>query len=324
MRAAVVTEFGEPSVIRIQEWADPVPADGQVLVEVEVADMIFVETAIRRGQHGGFFNVKPPYVPGGRFGGRVRATGPGVPDTWVGKTVVGRGVDFGAHAELVLAAVDTLTEVPAGLNLETAVAVTGDGFTSLLLEQLAPDLQGKDVLITASAGGMGLLLIQLAHRAGAHVIAAARGRAKLDLSKAQGADVVIDYSQPGWEKAVLEATGNRGADVVLDGAGGELGATAFGVVKDGGWFSAHGAPSGTFAAYDPAEAERRGITVTGIADLRVDIVSTPVTDAIVLQRAAAGDLVPVVDQVFDLDHVADAHTALEQRALLGKALIRVR
>ncbi|GAB3953072.1 zinc-binding dehydrogenase [Kribbella albertanoniae] len=324
MRAAVVTEFGEPSVIRIQEWPDPVPADGQVLVEVEVADMIFVETAIRRGQHGGFFDVKPPYVPGTRFGGRVRATGPGVPETWVGKTVVGRGVDFGAHAELVVAAVDTLTEVPAGLNLETVVAVTGDGFTSLMLEQLAPDLHGKDVLITASAGGMGLLLIQLAHRAGAHVIAAARGQAKLDLSKAQGADVVIDYSQPGWEKAVLEATGNRGADVVFEGAGGELGATAFSVVKDGGWFSAHGAPSGSFALYDPAEAERRGITVKGIVDLRVDIVSTPVTGELVLQRAAAGDLVPVVDQVFDLDQVADAHTAIEQRALLGKALIRVR
>ncbi|GAA1711307.1 zinc-binding dehydrogenase [Kribbella yunnanensis] len=324
MRAAVVTEFGEPSVIRIQEWPDPVPADGQVLVEVEVADMIFVETAIRRGLHGGFFDVKPPYVPGSRFGGRVRATGPGVPETWVGKTVIGRGVDFGAHAELVLATVDTLTEVPDGLNLETVVAVSGDGFTTLLLEQLAPDLQGKDVLITASAGGMGLLLIQLAHRAGAHVIAAARGQAKLDLSKAQGADVVIDYSEPGWEKAVLEATGNRGADVVFEGAGGELGATAFGVVKDGGWFSAHGAPSGGFAAYDPADAERRGITVKGIADLRVDIISTPVTDALVLQRAAAGDLVPVVDRVFNLDQVAEAHTAIEQRALLGKALIRVR
>ncbi|TDD59303.1 alanine dehydrogenase [Kribbella antibiotica] len=322
MRAAVVTEFGEPSVIRIQEWPDPVPAEGQVLVEVEVADMIFVDAAIRRGHHGGYFDVTPPFVPGSRFGGRVRATGPGVSDTWIGKTVVGRSVDFAAHAELVVAASDSLTETD--LNLETAVAVTGDGFTTLLLEQLAPDLQGKDVLITASAGGMGLLLIQLAHRAGARVIAAARGQAKLDLSQAQGADVVIDYSQPGWEKSVLEATGGRGADVVFEGAGGELGTTAFGVVKDGGWFSAHGAPSGTFATYDPAEADRRGITVKGIEDLRVDLVATTVTDAAVLQRAAAGDLVPVVDRVFDLDHVAEAHTALEQRVLLGKALIRVR
>ena len=324
MRAAVVTEFGGPSVIRVQEWADPVPADGQVLVEVEVADIIFVDTAIRQGLHGGFFSVEPPYVPGNRFGGRVRAAGPGVPDSWIGKTVVGRGVDFGAHAELVVAAVDTLTEVPAGLNLETVVAVTGDGYTTLLLEQLAPDLLGMSVLITASAGGMGLLLTQLAHRAGAQVIAAARGQAKLDLSKAQGADVVIDYSEPGWEKAVLEATDGRGADVVFEGAGGELGAAAFRVVKDGGWFSAHGAPSGGFAVYDPAEAERRGITVKGIADLRVDLISTPVTEELVLQRAAAGDLTPVVDQVFDLEHLADAHTALEQRTLLGKALIRVR
>jgi NADPH2:quinone reductase len=233
-------------------------------------------------------------------------------------------VGFVAHAELVRAQVAGLVEVPAGLNLETVVAVAGDGLTALMLEDLAPSMQGKGVLITASAGGMGLLLIQLAHKAGAHVIAAARGQAKLELSKAQGADVVIDYSLPGWEKSGLEATNNEGADIVFEGAGGELGATAFSVVKDGGWFSAHGAPSGGFAAYDAADAERRGITVKGINDLRADTTTTTVTVADVIARALAGDLAPVVDKVYDLDHVADAHTALEQRTLLGKALIRVK
>jgi NADPH:quinone reductase len=323
MRAAVVTEFGGPEVIRTQEWPDPVPAAGQVLVEVEVADVIFVETAIRRGQHGQFFDVTPPYVPGGSLGGRVRAVGPGVAADWIGQTVVGRAAGFGAHAEFALAATDGLVKAPTGLNLETAVGVFGDGFTALMLEELAPPMEGKEVLVTASAGGMGLLLIQLAHKAGAHVIAAARGQAKLDLSKAQGADVVVDYSKPGWDKLVLEATGNRGADIVFEGAGGELGATAFTVVKDGGWFSAHGAPSGGFAAYDATDAERRGVTVKGIVDLRADSTSTTVTGADVLARAVAGDLVPVIDRVYDLDHVADAHTALEQRTLLGKALIRV-
>ncbi|WP_406052956.1 zinc-binding dehydrogenase [Kribbella sp. NBC_00889] len=321
MRAAVVTEFGRPEVIRTQEWPDPVPAAGQVLVEVEVADVIFVETAIRRGQHSQFFDVTPPYVPGGSLGGRVRAVGPGVADDWIGQTVVGRAVGFGAHAELAVAAADGLVKAPAGLNLETAVGVFGDGFTALMLEELAPPMQGKEVLVTASAGGMGLLLTQLAHKAGAHVIAAARGQAKLDLSKAQGADVVVDYSRPGWDKLVLDAT--NGADIVFEGAGGELGATAFTIVKDGGWFSAHGAPSGGFAAYDAAEAERRGITVKGIVDLRADSTTTTVSGAAVLERAVAGDLVPVIDQTYDLDHVADAHTALEQRTLLGKALIRV-
>jgi NADPH2:quinone reductase len=323
MRAAVVTEFGTPDVIKTQDWPDPEPDAGEVVIEVAVADVIFVETAIRRGQHSQFFNVNPPYVPGGSLAGTVRSVGPDVSTDWIGKTVLGRATGFGAHAELARASAAGIVEVPAELNLETAIAVFGDGFTALMLEDLAPPMEGKEVLVTASAGGMGLLLIQLAHKAGAHVIAAARGQAKLDLSKAQGADVVIDYSKPGWEKLVLEVTNNHGADIVFEGAGGQLGATAFTVVRDGGWFSAHGAPSGGFAAYDADEAVRRGITVKGIGDLRADTTSTTITGAEVIARAVAGDLKPVVDQVYDLDHLADAHTALEQRTLLGKALIRV-
>ncbi|WUJ71086.1 zinc-binding dehydrogenase [Kribbella soli] len=322
MRAAVVTKFGEPDVIEIRDLPDPEPGAGQVLVEVGFADVIFVETAIRRGQHGKFFDVEPPYVPGGTLGGRVRAVGPGVPTDWIGKTVVGRADGFGADAELALTTTD-LVEVPPELDLQTAVAVYGDGFTALMLEELAPSMTGRDVLITASAGGMGLLLIQLAHQAGAHVIAAARGEEKLRLSRAQGADVLIDYSKPSWEKLVLEATNNRGADIVFEGAGGELGAAAFSVVKDGGWFSAHGAPSGNFAAIDPAEAARRGVTLKGIMDLRADSTTTTITGANVITRAAAGDLVPVIDQLYDLDHVSAAHQALENRTLRGKALIRV-
>ncbi|GAA0932190.1 zinc-binding dehydrogenase [Kribbella koreensis] len=324
MRAAVVTRFGGAEVIEVQDWPEPVAGAGQVLVDIELTDLIFVETAIRNGEHGGFFDVKPPYVPGNSFGGTVREVGPGVDEQWVGRRVIGRTVDFGAHAEVGVAAVAELVEVPAELNLETAVAAAGDGFTTLLLEQLSPDLQGKEVLITAAAGGMGVLLVQVAHKAGAHVIAAARGQAKLDLVKAQGADVVIDYSVDGWQKSVLEATNNEGVDVAFEGAGGELGAAAFSTVKDGGWFSAHGAPSGGFAKYDPAEAERRNITVKGIMDLRIDNLQTTITGADVLQRVTRGDLIPVIDRTFTLDQLADAHTAVEGRSLLGKALIRIR
>ncbi|HZX08002.1 zinc-binding dehydrogenase [Kribbella sp.] len=321
MRAAVVTAFGGPEVIETREVPDPVPAAGQVLVEVDTADVIFVETAIRRGEHGKFFDVEPPYVPGGNLGGRVRATGPGVPADWIGKTVVGRPPNFGGHAELAVLAPEV--ELPPELDLRTAVAVYGDGFTALMLEELAPSMTGQNVLITASAGGMGLLLIQLAHKAGARVIAAARGAEKLALSRAQGADVLIDYSKPGWDKLVLDATGNQGADIVFDGAGGELGSTAFAVTRNGGWLSAHGAPSGTFATIDPATADHRGITVKGIMDLRADSTTTTVTPHQVLTRAADGDLRPVIDHLYDLAHVADAHRALETRTLHGKALIRV-
>ncbi|MEV6417805.1 zinc-binding dehydrogenase [Kribbella sp. NPDC051718] len=324
MRAAVVTEFGGVEVIEVQDWPEPIAGAGQVLVEIELTDLIFVETAIRKGEHGGFFDVKPPYVPGNSFGGTVREVGPEVDERWVGRRVAGRTVDFGAHAEVGVAADEELVEVPDELDLETAVAVFGDGFTTLLLERLSPDLQGKEVLITAAAGGMGVLLVQVAHKAGAHVIGAARGQAKLDLVKAQGADVVIDYSVEGWQKLVLEATNGDGVDVVFEGAGGELGAAAFSTVKDGGWFSAHGAASGGFAPYDPAEAERRDITVKGIMDLRLDNLDTTITGADVLKRAGQGDLIPVIDRTFALDQLGEAHTAVESRSLLGKALIRIR
>lgn len=323
MRAAVVTAFGDADVIQLQHLPTPTPGPGEVLVDVHLTDLIFVETAIRTGLHGGFFDVTPPYVPGNSFGGVVRAVGEGVTEDWIGKTVTGRTTAFGAHAEQAVAAADGLHEVPTGLTLETAVAVSGDGYTALMLEELAPDLAGKHVLITAAAGGMGILLVQLAHKAGAHVIAAARGEAKLALVKAHGADVVIDYSHPGWEKLVLEATNGAGAEVVFEGAGGALGAAAFTVAADQGWFSAHGAPSGGFAAYDDAEASRRGITVKGIRDLRVDTTTTTVSGAEVLARAARGDLVPVIDRVFPLEQLADAHRAMTSRELVGKALIRV-
>jgi NADPH2:quinone reductase len=323
MRAAVVTKFGGPEVIETQDWPEPVAGAGEAVIDVQVADIIFVETAIRQGQHGGFFKVEPPYIPGSSLGGRVRAVGEGVDDQWIGKTVLGRVTGFGAHAEQAVVPADSLISLPEHLGIETAVAVHGDGFTALLLEQLAPDLKDKEVLITAAAGGMGVLLIQLARRAGSHVIAAARGQAKLDLVKAQGAEVAIDYSEPGWEKSVLEATNGQGVDIVFDGAGGKLGAAAFTTVKDGGWLSAHGAPSGGFAEYDPAEAARCGITVKGIMDLRADSRQVTLSGDAVIARVLAGDLVPAIDRTFALEQLGEAHRAIGGRTLVGKALLRV-
>ncbi len=235
--------------------------------------------------------------------------------------MLGRTVDFGGHAEQALVAAGALVRAPEGLELQEAVAVAGDGFTALVAFGNSPVKAGDAVLITAAAGGMGILLIQLAKAAGATVIGAARGEAKLDLVRAQGADVVVDYSEPGWEKKVLEAAGGAGTQVVFEGAGGQLGKAAFETLAPGGWISAHGAASGDFAEIDPEPAQWADITVRGIGDLRVSPEDGQQVGERVMAEAAAGRLVPVIDRTFSLDRLGEAHEAIAARSLLGKALI---
>src|SRR6266542_514117 len=286
MRVVEVTRFGGPEVLVPTEAADPVAAPGQVVVDVSAADVLFVETRIRRGGGGRYFDVTPPYVPGGGVAGRVRSVGEGVDPGWVGRPVVTSTAERGGYAE--------------------QVAVPSEG--------LMP--------VTAAGGGLGILLVQLARVAGARAIGAARGKRKLDLILELGADAAVDYSQPDWTERVREATGGAGPDVVFDGAGGQIGLAAFEATARGGRFSAHGAASGGFAAIDPQEAERRGVTVRGIEQVRgaaPEIARRRLERA--LAEAAAGRIRPVIGQTFPLERAADAHAAIESRDVLGKTLL---
>lgn len=322
MRVVEAIRFGGPEVLVAADAPEPVAGPGQVVIDVAVADTLFVETQIRRGEHGEYFTVNPPYVPGGGVGGEVRSVGQGVDASWIGRRVVTR-LGEGGYAERATADADGLIPIPAGLGLPEAVAFIHDGLTAQRLLEHAKIQPGEWVLVVAAGGGMGTQLVQLAHAAGAHVIGAARGRRKLDLVRELGADVVLDYTDPGWAEQAREATGGRGPDVVLDGAGGEVGVAAFGITADGGRFSAHGAPSGGFAPIDPDEAERRGVELRGIADLQV----TPAEGKRLIERAladaAAGRVKPVIGQTFPLEQAADAHAAIEGRGVIGKTLLLV-
>jgi NADPH2:quinone reductase len=132
---------------------------------------------------------------------------------------------------------------------------------------------------------------------------------------------VVDYSEPGWTSLVRDATGGAGADVVFDGAGGEIGRAAFEVTAHGGRFSAHGAPSGGFAVLDPDERARREVTVRGIEHLQLAPDDMRRMLARALSEAAAGRMRPVIGQTFPLERAADAHTAIEARAVVGRTLL---
>jgi NADPH2:quinone reductase len=324
MRVVEAKRFGGPEVLAVTTAPDPVAGPGQAVIGVAAADVLFFDAIIRYGLASDIVALRPPYVPGNGVAGVVTAIGDGVDPRWSGQEVVAHTGEHGGgdgYAEQALVGAGALVPVPAGLGLAEAAALLHDGATAFGLAE-STGIQPLDrVLVLGAGGGLGLLLVQLARAAGAHVVAAARGAAKLDLARRHGADAVVDYSRPGWPEDVLAATAGARPNVVFDGVGGELGRAAFTLMADGGRFSAHGAPSGGFAPIDRAAAERRGITVRGIEQVQFAPGRLQALAGRALAAAAAGQIRPVIGQTFPLDRAAEAHRAIEARAALGKTLL---
>lgn len=342
MQVVQAMRFGSPEVLVTSEAPDPVAGPGQVVVDVSVADTLHLDTVIRRGQFP-FPVVEPPYVPGAGVAGEVASVGEGVDGGWVGRRVVARtGVPdsradtetvgqlaerdshAGGYAERAVVAARALIPVPDELGLREAAALINDGMTAMLLFEAAQVRPGEWVLVTPAGGGLGSLLAQLAHAAGARVVGAARGEQKLHLARDLGADAAVDYSEEGWPERVREATGGRGLDVVLDGVGGQIGRTSFEVTARGGRFVAYGAPSGEFAQIDPQEADQHGVTVVLLFELELTAANEKRLTERVLSEAAPGRIRPVIGQTFPLEKAADAHAAIEARGVIGKTLLLIR
>ncbi|MFD0967500.1 zinc-binding dehydrogenase [Plantactinospora endophytica] len=321
MRAIEVARFGGPEVLVPIDAPDPAPGPGEVVVDVEVADTLWLETMVRAGRGGVVFPVQPPYRPGVGVAGTVAAVGPTVHPHWIGKRVVSRSGPAGGYVERAVVPADGLVAVPDDVELRDAAAVLHDGVTALALAEIVKLAAGDRVLVTAAGGGLGAILVQLARTAGAVVVAAARGEAKLDRVGRLGADVLVDYSAPNWTDRVREATG--GLDVVLDGAGGEYGPAAFELVERGGRYSAHGTPAGAFGSVDPELARARGITVTGIEAVQFGPDQFHAYLRQALAEVAAGRITPLVGQTFPLERAADAHAAIENRTAIGKTLLLI-
>ena len=312
-----VTRFGGPEVLTPVSGPEPVAEPGQAVIAVHAADVLFLDTLIRSGRAARWFPVRPPYVPGTGVAGTVMPGEAG----GGGRRVIAPTGQAGGYAERVVVPAGRLIAVPDGVDLRDAAAVLHDGATALGLAAATGFRSGEWVLVLGAAGGMGLLLVQLARAAGARVAGAARGPAKRDRILAAGAEVVADYSDPAWTEEIRKATGGTGPDLVLDGAGGALGAAAFAITADGGRFSAHGTASGGFAPVDREEARRRGITVLGIEQVQFGPGEHERFAERALREVAAGRMTPVIGQTFPLARAADAHAALENRSAIGKTLL---
>ena len=324
-RVIEVRQFGGPGVLTATTVPDLVAGPGEAVISVRVADVGFFDTLIRSGRATGWFPVRPPYIPGGGVAGQVTSVGPGTDPGWAGRPVIahtGRHGGSGGYAEQAVVESSRLVPVPDGVGFPEAATALHDGATALGLLAGTGVHPGEWALIMRAAGGMGLLLVQLARAGGAQVIGAARGAPKLSLIREFGAEAAVDYAEPGWRERVVKVTGG-GPDVVFDGVGGQLGREAFEITAEGGRFSAHGAASGGFASISPAEAERRGVTVRGIEQVQFAPGQHESFTGRALAELSAGRMRRPSGPAFPLERAADAHAALETRTAIGKTLLTV-
>jgi NADPH2:quinone reductase len=324
MRAIQVDAFGPPSVLRPAGRPDPMPGPEQVLIAASACDVLFVDTMIRSGAGVGYFPIRPPYVPGNGVGGMVVAVGESVSPQWLGQPVAahtGGPGGTGGYARLAVADVEHAVVVPGDVDLRAATAVLHDGTTVLRVVEITGTRSDEWVLVLGAAGGMGILLVQLLAAQGARVIGAARGEAKREAVARAGALAVVDYGRPDWPAAVLAASDGARPAVVLDGVGGAIGAAAFALVADGGRFSAHGSPSGSFAGIDQEEARRRHVRVTTIRDLQYGAGDRSRLMKDILGQLAEQRIAPLIGQTFSLAEAAKAHEAIEARRTVAKTLL---
>ena len=314
MRAIVVREFGGPEVLVPSDVDEPSVLAHTAIVDVALASITFVETQLRAGlpPHPSMLPALP-WIPGNGVGGVVTAIGDGVDPSWLGARVISTTGGSGGYAMRAAAAAADLLRVPAALTTADAVALLADGRTAVALARAAAIRPEERVLVLAAAGGVGSLLVQLAARAGAVVAAAAGSTRKLELARELGATLTVDYTEIAWGERL------GAVDVVFDGVGGDLGRASFALVRSGGRFLSFGQASGAFTRVSADEADQRGVALlrgTGAAPDELHELS-----AAALAEAAAGRLRPVIGQITDLDHAADAHAAIEARTTLGKSLL---
>ncbi len=318
MRAIQITETGGPRVLTPVELPDPAPGPGEVLVEVAAAGVNYIDTYQREG----VYPVPLPCVPGLEGAGRVVALGPGVDRFAPGDRIAWCEV-LGSYAERIAVPADKAVPVPDGVPDELAVGALLQGMTAHFLVTdcvaLAP---GDDVLVHAAAGGVGLLLTQLAAARGARVLATTSTDDKAELARAAGAAEVLRYADV--PDAVRELTGGAGVAVAYDSVGATTFDASLAALRRRGTLVLFGAASGAVAPVDPQRLNQAGSVYLTRPKL-YDYVAT--TDE--LTDRAAAVYAAVVDGALDvrighrypLAEARAAHEDLQARRTTGKVLL---
>jgi len=326
MRAVQITAFGGPEILAPVELPDPRPGPGELLVDVAVAGVNYIDTYNRSGA----YPVDLPFVLGQEGAGRVAALGPG--DTGgfaVGDRVAWANI-FGGYAERVAVPADAAVAVPDAVPDDVAVGAFLQGMTAhFLVTDCAPAGAGDTVLVHAAAGGVGLLLTQLAAARGARVLATVSTEAKADLAREAGAaEVLLTASQrgPGDDLAarVRDLTGGEGVAVAFDGVGRDTFDASLASVRRRGTLVLFGAASGPVPPVDPQRLNQAGsvyLTRPKLADYTATRAELTARAAAVFAAVADGTVAVRIGHRYPLAEAGQAHRDLEGRRTTGKVLL---
>lgn len=324
MRAIRLHELGPAENLVLDELPDLEPASGQVRIAVAAAGVHLLDTALRRGEPGPIPAPALPTIPGREVAGVVDRVGPGVHEGWVGRRVVAHlGPVPGGYAEQAVCDVDLVYEVPASISLPDAIAAVGTGRTALGVVELEPPTADDVVLVPSAAGGLGWLLAQSALEAGAQVIVAARGAERVAKLADLGADLVVDYGEPDWQRQVRASyDGPDGVTLVYDGVGGAVGRTALELLRPGGRLVMFGYSAGSPTQLTTSDLVERGISAGWSLGPRMAALpgGIPGLAFRAIERVAAGRWRPLVTS-YPLAEAARAHADLEGRRALGKVVL---
>jgi NADPH:quinone reductase len=320
MKAIRVATQGGPEVLCLEEFAMPVPGPGEVLVRIAAVGVNFIEVYQRKGQ----YPMKLPYIPGSEASGVIEAVGPGVSGAKPGDRVASVNVR-GSYAECAIVPADRLIAVPEGVDLRIAAAVMLQGMTAhYLSHSVHPLVPGESCLVHAAAGGVGLLLCQMAKRRGGRVIGTVSTDAKAALAREAGADEVILYTREDTATAARKHTQGRGVQVVYD----SVGRTTFEGSLDSlalrGVMVLFGQSSGPVGPFDPQVLNRKGslfLTRPTLHHYTTTAEELRSRSGEVLGWVREGSLRVRVDRTLPLADAPEAHRALESRETSGKILL---
>jgi len=320
MKAIQVKQVGGPEVMELVELPIPQPKPNEALVKLAASGVNFIDLYFREGRYKSLL----PFVPGQEGAGEVTAVGAEVKSVKVGDRVAWSGLQ-GAYAEYAGVPADRLVPIPKGVSDPQAASAMLQGMTAhYLSHDTYPLKKGETALIHAAAGGVGLLLVQMAHHIGARVMATVSTEQKAKLARDAGANEVILYTQSDFETETKRFTDGKGVDVVYDSVGKTTFEKGLNVLRPRGMMVLFGGSSGAVPPFDLMALAQKGSlyitrpTLTNHIATRDELVAR---SSAVFSMITAGKLKVRIEHTYPLAEAQRAHRDLEGRKTTGKLLL---